>query len=397
MVIDIHTKVNRLIAAASQIAVILPERLNIDTVTAALAIHKYLVGIGKQAAIFSSGTNVPELEFLPNHAVVYSSLGASNELTIKVNSKNAKPKQLRYEKHQDDLVIYIAPDMPEGDQDNSGQNIKKQFSISDVEVIPAVSSFDLLILVGADNLEAIGKLYETNTDLFFHTPKLAISNKIDQEYFATVTWVESDMPSLSEQVASWLGAENPTLLKDDFISTALLAGIISATQSFSDPRTTPDTLAIAAKLVANGARRQDIIKYLFKTKPFNLLQLWGRALARIKTFQDNTILYTVLTAQDFAKTNTDASYLPQVLTEIIGMAKNYQLIIAAAETAMGVELIFAGPPHVKIRQIAKSIDPAFSGNPQPLLANYYYLTLTLPNFNLEDLEAVVSTLGSTGI
>ncbi|QQS22926.1 hypothetical protein IPM19_04925 [bacterium] len=394
MVSDIQAKVNKLITAANQIAVILPEQLNVDSTTAAMAIHKYLTAIGKQAAVFSSGINIPGLEFIPNHPVIYSNLGARNELTIKVNSHNVKPKQLRYEKQQDDLVIYITP---EGIESSSDNNESKQFTASDVEIIPAVSSFDLLLLVGVDNLESIGKLYETNTELFFHTPKIAISNKIDQEYFATVTWVESNVPSLSEQVADWLGAENPGILKDDFVSTALLAGIISATQSFSDPRTTPDTLSVAAKLVSNGARRQDIIKHLFKTKPFNLLQLWGRALARIKTFQENTILYTVLTAQDFSKTQTDLSYLPQVLTEIISMANNYKLIIVAAETAAGVELLFAGPPHVKIKQIARSIDPTFSGATQLLLGNYQYLALDLPNFKLEDLEAVVSTLGSTGI
>lgn len=391
MVSDVHAKINKLIAAANQIAVILPEQPTVDATAAAMAIHKKLTDSGKPAKVFSSSQNIPKLEFIPNHPQIFSSLGASHELTIRVSGQSVLPKQLRYEKQQNDLLIYITPEAAASGQD------KNQFTVADVEVIPAADAFDLLIIVGADNLESIGKLYESNTELFFHTPKVAISNKIDQEYFATLTWVESDAPSLSQQVAQWFAVEASHALKDDFIATALLAGIISATQSFSDPRTTPDTLAMAAKLVSNGARRQDIIKYLYKTKPFSLLQLWGRALARIKTFQNNSVLYTLLTAQDFAKTQTDITCLSDVLSEIISMANNYTLIILAAEAVTGAELLLAAPPHIKIKQLAKTIDPTFLGNPQLLIGNYQYLRLTLPNFKLEDLDPLVSTLATTGI
>lgn len=383
---DINLKINKTLTNSHQIAVVLPEQVSIDLISAALAIYKKLVNDGKQVTIFSSGPNIPKQEFIANQPIIRSNFGSAQELTIKVNGQSVKPKQIRYEKLHDDLFVYVTP-----------EESSKQFTSDDVEVIPAVTSYDLLVILGADTLESIGKLYETNTELFFNTTKIAISNKLDQEYFGTITWVESDTPSISQQIAEWLLKDDQNILKDDFVATSLLTGIISATQSFSDPRTTPDSLAIAAKLVSNGARRGDVIKYLYKTKPFNLLQLWGRALARIKTFQNNSILYTVITAQDFAKTQTDSSYLAQVLSEIISMANNYQLIILSAESPTGVELLFAAPPHVKIKKIARTIDPTFAGDGQPLIGNYRYLSLQLPNFKPEDLESMVSTLSSTGI
>lgn len=383
---DINLKINKTLTSARQIAVVLPEQVSIDVICAAFAIYKKLANDSKQVTIFGSGSNIPNLGFITNQPIIRSSFGSDQELTIKVSGQSVKPKQIRYEKLQDDLFVYVTPEPS-----------SKQFTHEDVEIIPAITSYDLLIILGADTLESVGKLYETNTELFFNTTKIVISNKLDQEYFATITWVEGDTPSISQQVAEWLLKDDQNILKDDFVATCLLAGIISATQSFSDPRTTPDSLAIAAKLVGNGARRGDVIKYLYKTKPFNLLQLWGRALARIKTFQNNTILYSVITAQDFTKTQTDPSYLSQVLSEIIGMANNYLLIILSAETPTGVELLFAAPPHVKIKKIARSIDPTFSGDSQPLIGNYRYLSLQLPNFKAEDLESMVSTLSSTGI
>lgn len=384
---EILLKVNKSVLAANKIAVVLPEKLTIDTVCAGVALQQQLTLDGKDVSLFSSCKNLPQLEFISHPIKIFSSFGSGNELTIKVSGQRVKPKQLRYEKNHDDLLIYVTPE--------SGTE-EKQFVKEDIEVLPAVSSFDLLIILGAETLESLGALYDQKPEIFFDTPKLTINNSINQEYFASLTWVEVDSPSLCQQLTKWF-MQNPETLKNDLVATSLLAGIISATQSFNDPKTTPNSLIFAAKLVANGARREDIIKYLFKTKPFNLLQLWGRALARIKTFQKDTILYTMLTAQDFIKTQTNKDLLPQVLSEIISMANNYKLIILAAELSNGVELLFAAPPHIKIKQIAKSIDPTFSGQVEPLLANYQYLSLNLPNFKLEDLESTVSTLGTSGI
>ncbi len=398
MTIETPTKINKMIASSSQIAVILPEHLTIDVLCAGLALHHKITNIDqKSVSLFSSNKKVPSVEFIPlTNTSIYSNFGSSQELTVKISGQRIKPKQLRYEKKQDDLFIYIAPEVAEvKDGEPVAEAKNAQFTALDVEVFPPSSGFDLLIILGADNLEALGSLYENNSEIFYNTTKVAINNKIEQEYFATLTWVETDVPSLSQLLGQWFS--DGAILKNDFISTSLLAGIISGTQSFSDPKTTPDTLALAAKLVSNGARRQDIIKHLYKTKPFNLLQLWGRALARIKTFQDNTILYTVLTEQDFTKSQTTPELLSQVVSEIITMANNYKLIILAAEVANGVDLIFSGPPHIKIKQLAKNINPTFTGQPEALVGNYQYIQLNLPNFKLEDLEPMISTLSASGI
>lgn len=380
------TKINKLITGAKHIAIVLPQNLNIDNLCAGLALHHKLTVIdGKQSMLFSSAKNIPTLDFIVQTPSIYSNFGSNQELTIKVSGERVKPKQLRYEKKGDDLYVYIAH-----------QDEVNQFSETDVEVFPASSSFDLIIILGSETLESIGSLYDSNPEAFYNTQKIAINNKIEQEYYATVTWVESDVPSLSQQLAQWF-AQDEQVFKNDFIITNLLAGIISATQSFSNPRTTPETLSVAAKLVGNGARRQDVIKYLYKTKPFNLLQLWGRALARIKTFQNDSVLYTVVTTQDFLKSQTGPDLLPQVVSEIISMANNYKLIILAAEVEGGLDLIFAAPPHIKIKQLAKSIDPTFTGQSEVLVSNYQYLRMNLPNFKLEDLEQVVSTLSASSI
>src|SRR5690606_38881218 len=69
---------------------------------------------------------------------------------------------------------------------------------------------------------------------------------------------------------------------DADIATGLLTGIISDTGSFQHANTTPKSLTVAAQMVGYGARQQEIIKHLFKTKPLASLKLWGRILSNIQ-------------------------------------------------------------------------------------------------------------------
>lgn len=380
---EIIEKIDGILRPIQRIAIILPERIGVDGLCAALALAKKLQLDSKVVAIFSAAKNLPELPFLSGHQTVYRDLVGGDEFTIRVSGKNAKPKQLRYEKEQDDLVIYITPE--------SGS-----FAESDVQAMSPARDFELMIILGASSLEQLGGIYTNNAELIFNTPKIVINNNLQQEYFGAVNWVESNASSLSEQLGSWLLTDEAAQ-REDLITTGLLAGIIDATQSFRDPRTTPQTLALAARLVGFGARRQDIIRHLFKTKSFPLLQLWGRALARIKTVPEQSLIYTLITEQDFIKTDSNLTYLPQVLQELVIMAANYQLVIMAAKLPAGVQVFLAGRPHIKLRLLAKQINPDMETVLEPLNSHYYFVQFLLPNIDLEQAETVISNLKLTGI
>ena len=379
MNIETTTKINSLIQPAKQIAIILPELLSVDHVCTAMALSLHLKQQSKFVQIFSSSKDVPPLGFLSEKPAITSNFGNSAEFTIKVLSRNAKPKQLRYEKDNDDLLIYITPE--------SGK-----FGEQDIELLPASQDFDLLIMIGVSSMESLGELYSKNSELFYQSTKIAINNNIEQEYYAALTWVEASSASISEQIGAWL--EQDKHVTSETMATLLLAGIIDQTQSFRDPKTTPHTLDMASELVTLGARQQDIIQHLFKTKPFSLLQLWGRAMARVKVAKENQLLYSVITKQDFEKTETSIQLLPQVLKELIGMANNYQLVMLVAELDQGVKVMVAGLPHVRLKTLLKLLDPNIIAESEKLLGNYSVLSCELPHMSIDNTENIVSTLSS---
>ena len=380
MNLETTTKINKLIENSKQIGLILPEHVSIDELCASLALYNYLKQQNKTAQIFCSSKQLPNVDFISGPPKIMTNFGNAAEFTIKVLGSNAKPKQLRYEKENDDLLIYVTPE--------SGKLTEQ-----DIELLPSAADFDLLIMIGVPNMESLGELYQNNSEVFYQTTKIAISNNIDQEYYAAVTWVEATTASLTEQIGVWL--ENDQKINNDVMATALLAGIIEQTQSFRDPKTTPNTLELASKLIKHGAKQQEIIQHLFKTKPFNLLQLWGRAMARVQVNPENTILYSVLTKQDFEKTHSSPQILTNVLKELVTMASSYQLVVLIAELENGVEVELAAPPHVKLKSLARLFDQDFSKEPELLIANHNFITFTLANTSIESVEKIVATLSGS--
>jgi hypothetical protein len=346
------------ITQAKRIAIALPQQLTLDAVCAALALQITITSQpDKTVTLFSASTDVPALPFLgpeAQHPQLNSALSNSNGLAIKIANSHAQSKELRYEKTSEGgLVIFVTP---------AGAG---QFLESDVSVLPNAASFDLVIILGAANFEQLGSVYTDNTKLFFETPNINIDIDPSNEYYGTVNAVNTTATSLCEVVMDIIEAI-PNALSNETVSTSLLAGIISQTASFRDPKTTPATLLKASRLVASGAKRQNIIQHLFKTKPLPLLQLWGRALARLTVMPEKQALTAVITATDLEKTKVETESLPIVLRDIVEMVTGYSLVILLAElpaavsngannSANKVQALLAGLPHENILQLASKL------------------------------------------
>lgn len=369
------------IGAAKQIAIVLPVQANIDAVGAAIALYTTLaIAVKKPATIF--GIEPAELAFLKNPPKIYDALNSSNQLAIKVSNKTAQPGELRYEKTDDGLTVFITP------KDNG------QFKETDVTILPGAANFDLLIILGATNFEAIGKLYTDNTKLFFETPHINIDTNPSNEYFGTINLVNTTASSISEVVMDIIEM-TPEVLNTEIVSTALLSGIISQTSSFRDPKTTPQAMFKASRLISAGAKQQEIIQHLFKTKPLPLLQLWGRALARLVSLPEKQILTAVVTKSDLEKTHVGVESLPIVVGDIIEMITGYSLVVLLAELPTGgVQLILAGMPFEDLSKLSSSFASETISKPLALVGKYEYVSLHI-NRDLEQVQQQLNKLIDT--
>ena len=88
---------------------------------------------------------------------------------------------------------------------------------------------------------------------------------------------------------------------DKTVATALLLGIYTDTDGFSNLATTAACLQAAAELLKRGARFKDIVAHTKQKKTVTALKLWGRALARLRLDKEQSLAVTVIRERDLVE------------------------------------------------------------------------------------------------
>lgn len=295
------TKAVELITKAGSIGLFLPERPDFDTLASAQVLAAVLAAQGKTTGLLTPATATDEEQ----KKIFSKILGAAlplKEFIISVNTRDTAISQLRYEKHEDRVDIILTPK----------SSPIQAHAISFRE--GAVQS-DCLMMIGIPRIEHIANMKDFAPDFFTEHAVINIDNDAVNAQYGEANCCDSERPSRSELVWQILAAE-PLWTPDAASATLLLAGILSASSSFTDPRTSAETLQIAADLMRAGAMHEDARVLIQESRPLNLLQLASRASVRSKFDGERGILWSFLTAEDFIKTSRTADDVPLVLASL---------------------------------------------------------------------------------
>ena len=327
---------------ANKVLVALPQVLTADSVASGLALTQFLKKLDKDAVLVSSGQLLENLKFLPQADSLSSNVKAGKSLVINVDTSQRKLEELSYQSVDQRAQIFLKADVG-------------TFEATDISFTADKFPVDVIVVLDAKSLEDLGALFEKNTDLFFETPKINIDNKPGNEYFGAINFVDIAASSVAEILAS-LFEKFENQLVDENIATCLLAGIVTKTQSFQHAQTTPKAFLAASQLVALGARQQEIVKQLFKTKSLALLKLWGRTLARLQTKAENSLVYSLLSNADFEKAGAGEWELPAVLQDLQDTVSGYNIVAILAEVeADKIRFLAAVHPQVKAEELVKAV------------------------------------------
>jgi len=309
-----------LIGKSNNIVIGLPNNPSTDAVSSGLALFLALERMDKKVKVVCSEFNLPpHHQFLPKSKEINSDLSALRKFIISLDLTRTKVQELSYNISKNDkLDIYITP------KDGF-------FEERDVKTSASSYEYDAIIVLDAPELESLGKIYDNNTEFFYHTPIINIDHNPANEYFGEINVVDLVATSTSEIIFEMLKEMEAGL--DEYVATSLLTGIISKTKSFQTTSVTPRSLAISSHLIENGARRDDIIKNLYRTKSINTLKLWGRALARLKTERKGQIVWSLLNKQDFEKSNAQEADLEGVIDELIINTPEAEVVVILYEHA----------------------------------------------------------------
>ncbi len=292
------------IKKAKNILLALPAEKNGDIIASALALFIFLGKVGKPAEIIKSNYQpLKRLAFLPQINQVKSEANYLQKFIISLRLGGAQVEAIKYQTENDKLNFIIVP--------KSGF-----FTPQDITAYTGGFKHDLIITVGASDLESLGSLSEQNSEFFYQTPIINIGHEADAEEFGQINYIKLKAAANAEVVYNLLAHYEPNIIDQD-IATCLLTGLYLKTKSFKTANITPQTLATAAKLIELGAANEEITYHLYRSQDLSALKLWGRILARLSGTADSILAWSFLSRADFAKTQTKESDLPSGLEELM--------------------------------------------------------------------------------
>ena len=300
-----------LIKKSNNILISFPIDWNGDAISASLALFLFLKKIGKNVEVGAEqmrktdNFKIPmeSFKFLPSFSSIKNSLENLTKFIVSVDLKNAKISQIKYVIENNKLNFIISP------QDGF-------FTEEDISSNISGFKYDLIITIDSQDLESLGKIYDNNIEFFYKTPIINIDQSPENEEFGQLNILDLKAVSVTEIIFSLMNDYNKKLIDED-IATCLLTGIIFRTKSFKTPNITPRVLSITSRLIEIGARREEIVANLYRSRSLNTLKLWGRVLNNLSTNENNSIIWATLFKNDFQITKSSEENLQDIIDELI--------------------------------------------------------------------------------
>ncbi|MBI4134612.1 MAG: hypothetical protein HY471_00690 [Candidatus Sungbacteria bacterium] len=313
---------------SARIFLVLAPAPSVDVITAAEMISRRLRSAGKEP--YGSGIRPPHgWEFLPISTLTEPP-AKGRDLLVTVNTRDTPLGELRYEKQNGAVVIVLSPK-------------EKAIPASAVTVSEGAAKTDCIVTIGVESLDTLGDLFQKNPRLFFETPIIALDDSERNDKHGEVNLVDTKAGSITEiawQLASLISPGS--MNKEE--ATLVLAGILEKTRNLGKETIPSHTFLLAAECVNRGAKRDQIVARLARTERFPLLQLAARALARSRMLETQKTLLSILTADDFAATETTPDDTGGAIRHMENQLRGIERIL----------LLWQDPTHREVRAVLLS-------------------------------------------
>jgi nanoRNase/pAp phosphatase (c-di-AMP/oligoRNAs hydrolase) len=364
--LTLEQQIFKQIEKANNILLSFPAEWDGDAVAAASSFFVYLKKIGKNVDLAGAKSmrEVKQLSFLPGFSDIKNSLDHLRRFIVSLDISKTKVSQIKYLVENNQLNFIVSPE-------------NGWFEASDVSTKAGEFKYDLIFVIGANDLESLGNLYDQNVEFFYKTPIINISQQAANEEFGQINLINLNCVAVSELVFNLIQAESASLIDED-IATGLLAGIIMKTRNFKTGNLTPQTLMVTSELISAGARREEIINRLYRSHKISDLKLWGKVLNNLKLENNGTLAWSWLTKDDTNTLRADGESLRDMVDELMSNLPDTKIFMILMEKDPTSTEIFAfSLKNINMLDIFKEYSPAGTVKSASLIIKKDLKTVTL--------------------
>lgn len=241
---DVKTKqqIVEKIKSSTNILVTVSNSPSVDALSAALGLTVMLNKLGKHATAIFSGAIPPAITFLDPEKTFEVTTDSLRDFIIALDKEKAD--HLRYKVDGDVVKIFVTP-------------YRTTITSDDLEFSQGDYNVELVLALGVDNQEHLDGALEAHGRILHDATVATVSAGDQVSQLGSLDWHDDQASSLSEMLVSLgdaLKSDKPLL--DQQTATALLTGIVAATDRFSNTRTSSKAMTVAAQLMAAGADQQ---------------------------------------------------------------------------------------------------------------------------------------------
>jgi hypothetical protein len=233
-------KVREVLSEAQIVLVVFPKSLTIDKVAASLSLYLSLKKANRPVTIVSSQPMTVEFSRLVGADKITDKIGGRN-LTISFDYVKDSIEKVSYNVDGGKFNLVIQP--------------KPGFSPIDTKTVNySYSGGDgsLIFIIGAQRLEDLGSLFESERNLFNEKRTINIDCSGENNQYGKINIVNPQASSCSEIIDEMIRELN--LPFDQDMASNLLAGLRSSTNNLQSQSVSADTFEAAAHCLRAGAK-----------------------------------------------------------------------------------------------------------------------------------------------
>lgn len=219
---------------------------SVDELSATIGLTFLLDKLDKHVTAVFSGDVPAAIEFLDPAATFENNVDSLRDFIIALDKEKAD--KLRYKIEDDVVKIFITPYRTVINEEDLN------FSQGDFNV-------DVIVALGVTARDDLDKAITAHGRILHDATVITVNAGPQTSNLGAIDWNDANASSVSEMLVSLSESFGNNLL-DNQMSTAFLTGIVASTNRFSNEKTTPKVMTMAAQLMASGANQQLIASNL---------------------------------------------------------------------------------------------------------------------------------------
>ncbi len=241
------------IKGATNVLVTVSANPSVDQLASAIGVTLVLNKLGKHATAVFSGQAPSTIEFLQPEKTFEKTTDSLRDFIIALDK--SKADKLRYKVEDKFVKIFITP-------------YHTSLTDKDLEFSQGDFNIDVVIALGVKKREELDQAIVAHGRILHDAAVISINIHPGAD-IGTLNLNSPTSSSLSEVMVGILDLikDEQKPLYNQQIATAFLTGIVAETNRFSNAKTTPITMSMAAKLMNAGANQQLIATKLEEPKP----------------------------------------------------------------------------------------------------------------------------------